>query len=280
MVASGLTASRFITTARKLYEVEDSTFTPGRQGRRLDQGRFRYSLRRFDGGDEVDPCAATFSSGRCGLAGRCGIAAWSAPSPREPDRRAIGNGLRVNRSSVLRAGACGSTNDDRACTVERRLRHGGDQVDGTGQSASGRDGTATGRRVLVERARANAGAQVARRAGAVSVANARKAFRRRSSILTGYWTGFSARIRVIAYNTTAGAGGRGAAVGVRSRRSTLERAGGDRRPAVRLDVIPCRRALYRARRREGRRFFRRLRANDVRMVDGNSVVREWSPAAR
>ncbi len=38
---------------RKLYEVEDAHLHPGRQGGRLDQGRFRHPLRRPDGRDKV-----------------------------------------------------------------------------------------------------------------------------------------------------------------------------------------------------------------------------------
>ena len=85
----------------------------------------------------------------------------------------------------------------------------------------------------------------------------------------GYWTGFSARIRVIAYNTKL--------VKRRRHRGPCSiwlirsgEAGRDRRPAFRLDVVPRRRALRRARRREGDDFFRRLKANGVRVVDGNS----------
>ena len=62
----------------------------------------------------------------------------------------------------------------------------------------------------------------------------------------GYWTGFSARIRVIAYNTTLVRPAE-PRIGLRPGGSTLARAGGDRRSPVRLDILPRRRALRRGR---------------------------------
>ena len=65
----------------------------------------------------------------------------------------------------------------------------------------------------------------------------------------GYWTGFSARIRVIAYNTTLVKPDEAPRLGLRPGRSALARPGGDRRSPVRFDLLPRRRALRRGRRR-------------------------------
>jgi iron(III) transport system substrate-binding protein len=90
----------------------------------------------------------------------------------------------------------------------------------------------------------------------------------------GYWTGFSARIRVIAYNTTLVKGGD-------APRSVFDLAD----PAWRGQVAIADprfgstsfhvAALY-AMAGDDKMddFFRRLKANDVRVVDGNSVVRD------
>ena len=90
----------------------------------------------------------------------------------------------------------------------------------------------------------------------------------------GYWTGFSARMRVIAYNTKLVPAGE-------APRSVLDLADpkwkgqvGDCRSPVRLDIVSCRRALRVLGDEKADDFFRRLKANGVRVVDGNSVVRD------
>ena len=89
-----------------------------------------------------------------------------------------------------------------------------------------------------------------------------------------YWTGFSARIRVIAYNTTL-------VTSAEAPRSVFDLA--DARWRGQVAIADPRfgstsfhvAALYAAAGDERMdAFFRQLKANDVRVVDGNSVVRD------
>jgi iron(III) transport system substrate-binding protein len=90
----------------------------------------------------------------------------------------------------------------------------------------------------------------------------------------GYWTGFSARIRVIAYNTT---------LVTRADAPTSVFDLADQRWRGQVAIADPRfgstsfhvAALYAAAGDERMdAFFRRLKANDVKIVDGNSVVRD------
>jgi iron(III) transport system substrate-binding protein len=90
----------------------------------------------------------------------------------------------------------------------------------------------------------------------------------------GYWTGFSARIRVIAYNTTL-------VMPEDAPQSVFDLA--DRRWRGQVAIADPRfgstsfhvAALYAAAGDERMdAFFRQLKANDVKVVDGNSVVRD------
>ena len=90
----------------------------------------------------------------------------------------------------------------------------------------------------------------------------------------GYWTGFSARIRVIAYNTTL-------VKPDEAPRSVFDLA--DPKWRGQVAIADPRfgstsfhvAALYAlAGDEKADDFFRRLKANDVRVVDGNSVVRD------
>lgn len=90
----------------------------------------------------------------------------------------------------------------------------------------------------------------------------------------GYWTGFSARIRVIAYNTTL-------VTAADAPQSVFDLA--DPRWRGQVAIADPRfgstsfhvAALYAAAGDERMdAFFRRLKANDVKIVDGNSVVRD------
>jgi iron(III) transport system substrate-binding protein len=90
----------------------------------------------------------------------------------------------------------------------------------------------------------------------------------------GYWTGFSARIRVIAYNTTLVSADQ-------APRSVFELADPKWRGQVamadpRFGSTSFHVAALYAMAGEGKMddFFRRLKANEVRIVDGNSVVRD------
>jgi iron(III) transport system substrate-binding protein len=90
----------------------------------------------------------------------------------------------------------------------------------------------------------------------------------------GYWTGFSARIRVIAYNTTLVKGGE-------APRSVFDLADPKWRGQVaiadpRFGSTSFHVAALYAMAGDDKMddFFRRLKANGVRIVDGNSVVRD------
>ena len=115
-------------------------------------------------------------------------------------------------------------------------------------------GAATSGRVLVERAGPHAGAEVPRACWHLIARRSGRDSRRHSVDPEGYWTGFSARMRVIAYNTKLGQARRSAAIGRRSGRPEVEGPGRDGGPAVRIDVVPCRGPLRRAGRCEGGRF--------------------------
>ena len=71
----------------------------------------------------------------------------------------------------------------------------------------------------------------------------------------GYWTGFSARMRVIAYNTKARPRGRGASVDIGFGRSQVERADGDRGSQIRIHILSRRGPVRCPRRRKSGRLF-------------------------
>ena len=130
--------------------------------------------------------------------------------------------------------------------------------------------TCSGRTSRCERS-----SEVARRARAVPVAGVRRASPRCSWIPRATGPASPRGYRVIVYNTDKVKAERGAAIGVRSGGPALERAGRDCRSAVWLDVLSRRRALRASSATsEQDDYFRRLKANDVKIVDGNSVVRD------
>ena len=149
-----------------------------RQGGRVDEGRQR------DGSSMTSrmPRNSRLALSAVDAVRRLDAAAMACGGRTEP-RVARGDGVRVGRPAVLRADHAGV----RAAIGrprQRRLRHGGDEVDRPGQPAAGGEGAAAGRRVLVERAGSNAGAEIARRARARTSRRRRRASHRRSRIPT------------------------------------------------------------------------------------------------
>ena len=185
---------------------------------------------------------------------------------------AFSHDLRFDRPCVLRA------RPPRVRTTvrrdgERRLRHRGDEIHWTRQSPARGAGSTTGRCLLVERTRAYLGAQVAQALAPYRSPNA-EGIPTALVDTDGYWTGFSARIRVIAYNTTL-------VTPADAPKSVFDLA--DPRWRGQVAIADPRfgstsfhvAALYAAAGDERMdAFFRRLKANDVKVVDGNSVVRD------
>ena len=130
----------------------------------------------------LEVAASARRTGVCLRASRsCAACVRSARLPRRRTVGARGDGVRVRRPAVLRA----VLQEYRAAigrARQRRLRHRGDEVDRPCQSAAGREGSAAGRRLLVERAGSHAGVEIARRARAVPVAGGARDRQRRSRI--------------------------------------------------------------------------------------------------
>ncbi len=166
--------------------------------------------------------------------------------------RAASHGLRFHRSRLLRARAP-RVREAVRCHRQRRLRHRGDQVHRPGQPAACREGETAGGCVLVERAGPHAGAQVARRAGVVQVAErpGHSCRPRRLRWLLDRLLSANSRDCL---QHEAGQARRGASFGVRPGRSQVARPGGNRRPSLRLDLVSRRGAVRACRRREGGRL--------------------------
>ena len=98
--------------------------------------------------------------------------------------------------------------------------------------------------------------------------------RRRSSIREGYWTGFSARIRVIAYNTKSVTANDApqSVFDLADPKWKGQVAMADPRFGSTSFHVAALYALAGDEKMDD--FFRRLKANGVRIVDGNSVVRD------
>ena len=180
--------------------------------------------------------------------------------------------LCVDGSRLFRAGASRVRTALRRSS-QRRVRHRRDEVDGVGQPAAGREGPASSRRVLVERARPHAGVEITRCPGVVSIAQCR---RHPFPLVDpdGYWTGFSARMRVLAYNTKM-------VKAEDAPRSIFDLAESKWKGQVamadpRFGSTSFHVAALYALAGDDKMdaFFKRLKANDVRIVDGNSVVRD------
>ena len=191
-------------TAKKALEWDDETFT---QAGKVGVWTKADSVTLFDDFSYGDEIASSSSRSLCSpyvwlsVRAPADAPAGAETGPRtvtvyvSTDRRVLGASAARVRAALWREGESG-------------LRHRGNQVHWPRQSAAGREESSAGGRLLVERAGSHARLEVTWRAGAVPVAERQRAFPLRSWILNDFWTGFSARIRVIAYNTklvTAGA---------------------------------------------------------------------------
>ena len=265
--------SRSTSTAAKLYEVEDATFA---QAGNVGVWTKADSVTQFD-----DLTVVTVENER---AGRRTFRLATCSRSRFADAVACGPGARTRASNARSRSTCRPT----ACSASRccgnTQRRSGVKVNPVYDTEETKS-TGLANRLLAEKARPQADVFWSNEPVRTLVLKSRDVLapyrspsaegsRRRSSIPDGYWTGFSARMRVIAYNTKL-------VKAAEAPQSVFDLA--DPKWRGQVAIADPRfgstsfhvAALYAIAGDEKMDdFFRRLKANGVRVVDGNSVVRD------